>query len=257
MSALVVLTLNITDFAYGIYFLILWVADLHYQGRFAIDEKEWKSGLMCFTALSICLTFSLLSTFFLTFLAFLRFWTVVNKLSMKFGNTVFTKTVLCVTILLSILTTTIIAYIVKIFHKEVPFKLCSPFVDPTDSVLTLRITTLVTVSFQFSSVFIIFVIYFLMVRYLKSYDNDFFENGSQKKSHAPLFIQIFIVTVSNILCWIPSGTIYLVALFLKKYPVNLIIWSTIAVTPINSVINPVVFIVANFRSHKRKRNYLI
>ena len=71
------------------------------------------------------------------------------------------------------------------------------------------------------------------------------------------YIQIFIVTVSNILCWIPSGIIYLVALFLKKYPVNLIIWSTIAVTPINSVINPVVFIVANFRSHKRKRNFLI
>ena len=134
MSALVVLTLNITDFASGIYFLILWVADLHYQGRFAIDEKEWKSALMCFTALSICLTFSLLSTFFLTFLPFLRFWTVVNPLSMKFGNTVFTKTVLCVTILLSILTTTIIAYVVKIFHEEVPFKLCSPFVDPTDSV---------------------------------------------------------------------------------------------------------------------------
>ena len=65
MSALLVLTLNITDLAYGIYFLILWVADLHYQGRFAIDEKEWKSGLMCFTALSICLTFLCCQHFFL------------------------------------------------------------------------------------------------------------------------------------------------------------------------------------------------
>ena len=255
MSALIVLLLNITDFCYGIYFFILWVADLHYQGRFAIDEKEWKSSLICFTALSICLTFSLLSTFLLTFLAFLRLWTVVNPLSIKFEYTVFTKTGLCVTILFSILTSTIIAYVVKIFHKEVPFKLCSPFVDPTDSVLTLRITTMVTVSAQFFAVLIIFVIYFLMIRYLKRYENHFFENGYQKKSHAPLFIQIFIVTVSNVLCWIPSGIIYLVALFLKKYPVDLIIWSTIAITPINSVINPVVFIVANFRSHKRKRNF--
>ena len=85
-----------------------------------------------------------------------------------------------------------------------------------------------------------------MIKYLKSYEHDLFENRYQQKSHAPLFIQIFLVTVSNILCWMPSGIIYLVALFLKKYPINLIIWSTIAITSINSVINPVVFIVANF-----------
>ena len=250
----VVLTLNITDFFYSIYFFILWVADSHYQGRFSFHEREWKSSLVCFSALSICLMFSLFSTFLLTFLSFLRFWTVVNPISIKFEKTFFIKTLFFVILLLSVLATTVIACFIKMFHKEVPFKLCSPFLDPTGSVFTLKITTLVTVSAQFSSVFIIFIIYLFMIKYLKSYGNDLFENAHRKKSLAPLFIQIFVVTVSNIICWIPSGIIDLVALFLKKYPINLIIWSTIAITPINSVINPIVFIVANFRSHKRKRN---
>ena len=79
------------------------------------------------------------------------------------------------------------------------------------------------------------------------------KNIDTKKSYLPLYMQVCLVTSSNVLCWIPSGIIYLVTMSLEKYPINLIIWSAIAITPINSVINPIVFIVANVRSNKKKR----
>ena len=140
----------------------------------------------------------------------------------------------------------------KSFHGEIPFKLCFPFLDPSNSIVTIQILTLVVVIIQFICVFVIFVIYYMMVKYLKGIKNNLTEKGVSSKSHLPIYVQVCLITVSNILCWIPSGIIYLVVMSLEKYPINLIIWSTIVITPINSIINPVVFIIGSVRSHQGK-----
>ena len=67
------------------------------------------------------------------------------------------------------------------------------------------------------------------------------------KNNTTLMIQIIIITASNTLCWIPSGIIYLISLFMKKYLIDMVTWATIAITPVNSIINPVVFIVTTIR----------
>ena len=141
----------------------------------------------------------------------------------------------------------------KLFHIKIPFKLCFPFLDPSDSIVAIRIMTSFIVSVQFLCGIVIFVFYFLMMKYLIGYENDLIKKVDTKRSYLPLYMQVFLMTSSNVLCWIPSGIIYLVTMSLDKYPINLIIWSTIAIPPINSVINPIVFIVANVRSHKKKR----
>ncbi len=50
-------------------------------------------------------------------------------------------------------------------------------------------------------------------------------------------------TSSNIgpLCWIPSCAIFLTSVFLEQYPIQIAVWTIIAVTPINALLNPVVF----------------
>ena len=61
--------------------------------------------------------------------------------------------------------------------------------------------------------------------------------------------QVVIVTFSNLMCWIPSKIIYISTLFMSKYPTDLFIWTTIAVTPLNSMIDPLVFVVSTMKRY--------
>ena len=55
--------------------------------------------------------------------------------------------------------------------------------------------------------------------------------------------QLIITSTSNIICWFPANVIYLSAMFLSSYSIDLVIWTTVIITPINSIINPSVFII--------------
>ena len=84
--------------------------------------------------------------------------------------------------------------------------------------------------------------------------------NSDKKYFVPtqIVVQLFVVSVSNILCWIPANCVYITAMFLSRYPVSVAMWTTVSVLPINSLVNPSVFIVAYFRkvlkSSSKKEN---
>ena len=58
-----------------------------------------------------------------------------------------------------------------------------------------------------------------------------------------MILNLITTTTSNILCWFPVNTVYLSVMFLSTYPIELVIWTIGAVMPINSIINPCVFIV--------------
>ena len=96
---------------------------------------------------------------------------------------------------------------------------------------------------------IIFILssYVILIRELKRAQKNLKDVRSRKQSNIPLILQIIIVTASNILCWIPSDVVYIMAIFLDKYPINMVVWTTIAVTTINSVLNPIVFITTTLR----------
>ena len=59
--------------------------------------------------------------------------------------------------------------------------------------------------------------------------------------------QLILISTSNILCWFPTNAIYLSAMYLPIYPINLVIWTTEIIMPINSVINPCVFLLTNMK----------
>ena len=62
-----------------------------------------------------------------------------------------------------------------------------------------------------------------------------------------MMFQFIVTSTSNIICWFPTNAIYLSAMFLSAYPINLVIWTTVIVMPINSVINPCVFLLSNMK----------
>ena len=87
----------------------------------------------------------------------------------------------------------------------------------------------------------------LLVKALKESQNN---GGSAKNTLSNIS---YIIITTNILCWFHTDIMYIATIFISRYPVNLIAWTTVTITPVNSVINPCVFVLAAVRVLLRER----
>ncbi len=126
-------------------------------------------------------------------------------------------------------------------------RICSPFIDPTNELVIVKVTTFTVVALQLLSVVFIVTMYRKLLVSVQKSQSNIQHAVSKQRSNTPLVVQIFVVTGSNILCWIPSGAFYLTSLFVKEYPIDVIFWMTIGMNPVNSIVNPIVFIVTSLR----------
>ena len=129
----------------------------------------------------------------------------------------------------------------KYTYGSVPVSLCLPFIDPPNSFLMIKIITWFAALSQTASSVIILIMHALLVKILK---NSKRHEGIHKSSDdSSLFVHLIIITASNIVSWIPANGIYITAMFLATYPTDLIIWATVIGLPLNSVLNPSIFII--------------
>ena len=171
----------------------------------------------------------------------------MSPLDFKFKESEFTMHCVFSLFCCSLILTTSITITMWTLYHTVPFSLCSPFVDPSNKIVLMELVTYsIGVMHLFSIIFILSS-YVILIRELKRAQKNLKGVRSRKQSNVPLIFQIIIVTASNILCWIPSDVVYIMAIFLDKYPINMVVWTTIAVTTINSVLNPIVFITTTLR----------
>ena len=70
---------------------------------------------------------------------------------------------------------------------------------------------------------------------------------SKKKSYSAINIQMIVFITSGIICWIAADITYITCIFLERYSIEMIVWIVAAVSPINSLINPVMFTIMKFR----------
>ena len=248
----IIRSVNLSDISYCISLGILLAADLYYKGDYIVKDKEWRSGILCFVTLMVNLNFNLLSPLLLLFMSVTRLMVVLHPLNSSFKEAKYLSRYLISIMTASFLTSILITILVRLFYKHIPTQLCSPFIDPTNSVIFTQLLTWVFAFIQVSSSLFICVIYSLLMKELRDSREKLKQARSNVQSNAPLIIQLIIVCTSNIMCWIPSNIIYLTAMFLDSYPVEMIIWTTIAVVPINCIINPIVFIVSNLKKMKTK-----
>ena len=146
----------------------------------------------------------------------------------------------------------IIVIVLKERMRNVPTSLCSPVIDPSNSVIEMKALIILVAIFQsLASIFIV-TTYTLLLRSLFRSVSQIEIKKSKSQSVIFLLLQLVTVTLSNLLSWIPSNIVYLSSLFISLFSIDLLIWTTIAVTPINSVINPLVFICTVVRKRNVK-----
>ena len=72
--------------------------------------------------------------------------------------------------------------------------------------------------------------------------------SSRKSPNVKIMAQIVMTLTANALTWISSGSIYILTLTSWQYPLELVLWTIVAIEPINSVVNPFLFIMVTVRN---------
>ncbi len=244
---------NVTDTLCGTYLLVIYIAHSVYEGRFAVREKLWRSDPVCFLVFGLTLSFNLITPLILFLLSLSRMMIVVYPVKSKFRKLYFClKSILCASLFAG-LCTIMLTLVVKLKFRTLPTNLCSPFVDPSSSVPVFHFITWFVSLFQTFVSVAILAMHFILVSELNKSQKYFSHSKSKIRSSVPLVFQLIIVTGSNMLCWFPTNIIYVAAMFLSNYPSSMVIWTAVAVAPINSVINPAVFLAAALRRLKELR----
>ncbi len=251
--AATVVGINFTDMLSTIYLCIIWVSDIIFDGTFHVQEENWRSSVACFAAYDLILWFTLLSQLSLGFLSLSRLMYVIYSGETAFKETVFVIKVFVVMFAISFLMAVGVTVAMRFTMYQLPFSLCLPFLDPTDRILLIKVTTWFAVISQLHSSLAILWMHTVLIYKILSMRKLSGSTVADSDSSVLLVAQLVTITVSNILCWFPANGIYLAAMFLDRYPMDLAIWTTLAALPINSLINPSVLLITGIRHHLKTR----
>ena len=235
---------NFSDSLCGIYLTVIWVSDILLKGFNLINEHLWKSHPLCFTGLCIVLWFTVSSQMMLFYFSISRLMVVIYPIQNT--GTSSKKIIYQVSSIhaFSFFASLVLTLVFQFIEMQLPTSLFLPFIDPSgSSIITKVISWVVIISQSVCSVLIAGMHILLVVKVNK------LEKSVRKKSNSTkkMMSQLILISASNILCWFPTNTIYLSAMFLSTYPINLVIWTTVIIMPINSIINPCVFLLTNVK----------
>ncbi len=149
--------------------------------------------------------------------------------------------------LFALMFTLCVSLSVKFVQHTLPFSLCLPYADPSNSVMLLRIITVVITTTQFLCVVAMSILHGLLVKHLLASQLAVRALKVGDVSNVPVFVQLLTISISTAICWIPTNILFCVTIFLSRFPVELVTWTTIATMPINSLIHSLVFIVLGIR----------
>ncbi len=248
--------INCSDMCLGIYTAIIWSVDIGYRGQFALWEAIWRSHGLCYLALAISLVFSLSSPLYLTFLSVSRIMVIVLPFHTAFKNRKFV--VKCLTSIGLLVFAMAMFPVLNCFTKaaQISTSLCTVFGGNSKTLSIIEITAIVQSVLQISGSFVILIVYILLFYNLRKSSSIIGQANHNERASKSLVTQLIVLTSSNIVCWLPSSVVYLYSVFSSEYSMSLLIWTTIAITPINSVINPVVLIAGTLRKLSKETHKL-
>ncbi len=136
-----VFSVDVVDLTCGFYLTIIWVQDIIRDEIFAVYESEWKSGFLCFLACTVLLNFNLLSPVLHCFMSVERLMVVLHPMDTIFKKAKFILRCICLLSTMTFILSLSTNLTLRLYSLHVPFKLCSPFIDLTDSVVLFKVTT--------------------------------------------------------------------------------------------------------------------
>ncbi len=245
--SIVVVAVNLIDLQCLVYLIAIWIADIVHRGTFMVKEEEWRSSIPCFLAAGTAMLYTVLSQFALVFLSVTRLFVVVWPMSTKLKRSDFVINYLICMFIISVLVCFASVSSMRLSGIELPLNLCLPYVDPSHSKIIVKTLTTIIVAFQIlSSIVVVSLRFWLFCEIQKS--QKIFA-GLRLDRNKMLKVQLIILSISNILCWLPTSVVYVSTLIYVTYPMEMITWTTVLVLPLNSLLSPCVFVGVSVKKY--------
>ncbi len=245
--SIIVFSTNICHCLCSVYLHITWIAHFSLEGTFMVMEQIWRTSSSCFSAFGIILAHSVLSALALLLLALSRLMVVVHPVDSQFKRVSYVSKLIASAYLFTLVFTLCVSLSIKFVQHTLPFSLCLPYADPSNSVMLLRIITVVITTAQFLCVVAMSILHGLLVKHLIASQLAVRALKVGDVSNVPVFVQLLTISISTAVSWTSTNIIFCVTIFLSRFPVELVTWTTIATMPMNSYIYPVVFLILAIR----------
>ena len=243
-------TLNIicvNNSVYDGYLFIMIISDLSYGKTFPQNQQMWQEGPFCAIAFALSLVYSFMSLLLLSYLSMLRFLVIVYPLKFSINKMIVgIKPILFVSLSI-ILQASFLTVAVWLFSGNVSLVLCSPFIDPANTSVSIKLPAWVLLTLQQISCIFISVIYLLILSQIRKRDKTMEMVKIKSQLTFPLILQMICLVFSSLPSWISSSTILILTLTRNSSPIELIYWLHIIIMPINAITVPVIFLTTTAR----------
>ena len=109
---------------------------------------------------------------------------------------------------------TLVTMSVKLIYSSLPVRICSPFIDPTGEIFLIKFMTWLIVLIQLIVAMVVIIVHVLLIKELKKSQQQIGGTTPKKLSTWKTTMQIVLIIISNVICWVPSGIIFLKSTFI-------------------------------------------
>ncbi len=248
-----IISIAITDGLLGLYLLFIASADLYYRGNFVGRQVTWLKSPACSTATFFYTSSTFSSVIDMSLLSIIRFASVQYPMKAKID--IFPKMPIIIKVSKILLITLSIGVVCTyhIIFGESPNSICILITFGKTNYF-LKFLTVMTAVVQLIGLCVIFFCYITVKLGLRKATFD--DEKVATDNRRTLSTSVFLAMTSNIICWLPSAVIFLIALQVHNLPPELMIWNVIVVIPINATLNPIIFLFGTLH-HKKKKSKIV
>ncbi len=244
-----VIFINFNNIICGLYLALTWIADFVLGETFLVKEEMWRSSTLCFSTFGSVLLFETAEELLLFFLSLSRLMVVIQPVDTQFKRAKFVAKYLLLILKVSLSFSVVFTSVTQETTHTLPTSFRFPFVDPTNSIVMLKIATWFLIITQTMSSLIIMFLHTWLVQRLFESQLNITKSTKADDKNTVLVVQLVVVTVSNMVSWFSVNGIFVATMYLDRYPPLLVPWTIVCGLPANSLFNTSVFIVTSLRKY--------
>ena len=235
--------LALADFLMGLYLLTIASVDAHTLGHFSEDDVEWRTGPGCGFAGFCAITSTVVSVYTLVVITSERLYTITNVMHRRQITKLFASVVMVCGWLFGIVMGML--PLVRVNRYDL-VAICLPFDTNSTSALTYIVFLLIMTGLAFIYIAISYGIIFYQVILSPTKRKLVRSGGKMKQWKADLrmSVRMFILVITNFLCWFPIALVSLTAAFgvpLQGIDVPTAKIFVVLVFPLNACVNPFLY----------------
>ncbi len=220
--------------------LIVVSADQYMRDNYVHLERNWRQHILCYSSSSLSFASNFISVFSIQLITITRYYIIKYPFEAISIRTYRIPKLVCIMDMTFILIGFGCTFAHTLTSSLMPNGLCVLIGGLDKSAIPFTVT-LLTILSQTVAVIMIPTLYLLIIKELKQQRSELTTLAAKTDISAGVSKTV-IVSLTNILCWIPSSILLMLTLSWERYPLKILFWTTAIVLPLNALINPVTFV---------------